>query len=240
MAESKPRLLVFSSGTKTGGGSGAEQLILQSRLGILDVNIVAVVSNHANGGVRQLTTKHGVPFSYFSWPPNGDVAMAYRRQVEIFGAEWVALSGWLKPVSGLDPTRTINIHPGPLPAFGGPGMYGHHIHEAVINAALRPDLDASSYPRCSAVTMHFVAQGGPETYDIGPKFFEFPVPILADDTPETLGARVNKIEHGWQSWMTNLVVQGIISWDGFGPVSVPDWYAAQPFCPAELRDLVAV
>lgn len=233
MAESKPRLLVLASGTKTGGGSGAEQLILQSRLGILKAEIIAVVCNHKDGGVRQLTTKYHVPFSHFSWPPNGDVSTAYQRQVEILGAEWVALSGWLKPVSGLDPTRTINIHPCVLPEFGGPGMYGHHCHEAILAAYQHGEVTHS------AVTMHFVTQGGTDTYDKGPKFFEFPIPILADDTPETLGTRVNKFEHGWQSWVTNLVVHGVISWDGSGPVSVPDWYARQPFCPAELRDLIS-
>lgn len=227
----KQKLVVFASGTKDGGGSGFEQLILNVKTGVLDAVMVAVVSNHKDGGVRRLARAYAVPFSYFSWSSDGDVTMAYRRQVEILGVEWVALSGWLKPVSGLNPTRTFNIHPGPLPRFGGPGMFGHHVHEAVLAAHGRGEVTRS------AVCMHFVTQGGADEYDRGPVFFEYPIAILPNDTAETLAARVNKVEHGWQSWVTNLVVHQQISWDGSGPVVVPDWYAWQPFCPAELRDL---
>ena len=227
---SKPKLVVFASGTKDGGGSGFEQLVLNTQTGLLDAKIVGVVSNQARGGIKRIAERHRVPFSYFSWPPYGDAAMAYRHQVIALGAEWVALSGWLKPISGLNPIFTFNIHPGPLPRFGGQGMFGHHVHEAVIAAYRRDEVTHS------AVTMHFVTQGGADEYDRGLKFFEYPVAITADDTDETLAARVNEYEHGWQSWVTNLVVHGEISWDGSGSVVVPDWYAQQPYCPAELRD----
>ena len=74
----------------------------------------------------------------------------------------------------------------------------------------------------SAVTMHFVT----EKYDEGPIFFQYPVFIQDDDTPLTLAARVNKIEHAWQSFITNLVLEGDISWDGKNKKSliVPSWY----------------
>ena len=108
------------------------------------------------------------------------------------------LSGWLKLVAGLDPARTINIHPGPLPRFGGPNLYGHLVHEAVMEAYHRGEISHS------AVTMHFVD----EEYDRGPVFFALPVPIEPEDTPETLAARVNRAEHEWQPRVLNYVVQG--------------------------------
>lgn len=106
------------------------------------------------------------------------------------------LSGWLKLVAGLDSAHTVNIHPGPLPRFGGPNFHGHYVHEAVMAAYHRGEITAS------AVTMHFVD----EVYDRGPVFFTLPVPIESDDTPETLAVKVNRKEHEWQSRVLNYVV----------------------------------
>lgn len=232
---SVPRVVVFASGTKDSGGSGFEQLIFNIITGVLSAQMVAVASNHANGGVRRLANMYGIPFIHFVPSPDLEEAAAgYRAIVEQTGAEWILLSGWLKPVCGLNPTRTINIHPGLLPQFGGCGMYGHHVHQATVEAFQR------GLVNYSAVTMHFVTQGGAETYDRGPTFFEHRVAIVKDDTADTLAARVNKVEHGWQSYITNLVIHKQITWDGVGQVVVPDWYTQQPFCPAELRDIHVV
>lgn len=211
------RLIVFASGTKTGGGSGFQELVENSRTGILDAEIVAVVSNHAQGGVKWLAGKLGIPFIHFPGPWDSD---GYQRIVKGENAYWVALSGWLKHVKGLDPARTFNIHPGPLPEFGGFGMHGHHVHEAVMFAFRKGAITHS------AVSMHFVT----EQYDQGPVFFRYPVLIRQEETAETLAERVNKIEHAWQSWVTNLVVHGEIRWDGKDPTTlmVPLWYRFSP------------
>lgn len=197
----KPKLIIFSSGTKTGGGSGFENLVRSVRNRILEAEIVAVVSNYEAGGVREKVNRLGVPFILFQGPFE---ANKYQKIIRETGAEWVALSGWLKLVVGLDPARTFNIHPGPLPRFGGKGMYGHHVHEAVIEAFRRDEITHS------AVTMHFVTP----IYDEGPVIFSLPVEILMDDTAETLGARVLEAEHEWQPKITNMVVTGEISWNG--------------------------
>lgn len=89
-------------------------------------------------------------------------------------------------------------------------MYGHHVHEAVVEAYKRGEVTHS------AVTMHFVT----EKYDEGPVFLAVPVPVEAGDTAETLGARVNATEHQWQPVATNLVVNGQIHWDGMDPKSL--------------------
>lgn len=218
------KIVVFASGTKKGGGSGFQELVENSRTGILMADIVAVVSNRANGGVRRRAEKLGVPFVYFSGPPWQ--ADQYERIVREHSADLVVLSGWLKLVERLDPCKTINIHPGPLPRFGGKGMYGHNVHEAIMAAFHRGEIEFT------AVSMHFVS----EKYDEGPVFFQYAISIREDDTAESLAERVNKIEHGWQSWITNLVVQGEISWDGKNPKSlvVPPWYNFNHFNPPSL------
>ncbi|NIM46602.1 MAG: phosphoribosylglycinamide formyltransferase [Candidatus Aenigmarchaeota archaeon] len=208
------RLLIFASGTKDGGGSGFQELVENSRTGILNAEIVAVVSNHPEGGVKKRADKLKIPFVYFPGPFEG---RDYQKIVTDYKTDFIALSGWLKHVKGIDPTWTINIHPGPLPRFGGSGMYGHYVHEAVIKAFKKGEI------KYSAVTMHFVTR----KYDEGPIFFQYPVLIREEDTVEILAERVNKIEHGWQSFITNLVVSGQIKWDGknSNSLTVPSWYA---------------
>ena len=201
------KVIVFASGGAEGGGSGFQELVENSRTGVLDAEIVAVVSNHENGGVKKRAEALGVPFLYFV--PSGATG-EYAEIVARTGAKWVLLSGWLKRVRGLDSRRTINIHPGPLPDFGGKGMYGHHVHEAVIAAYGRGEVAAS------AVSMHFVD----DEYDRGPVFFRYPVLVRPDDTADSLAERVNKIEHGWQSYVSGLVISGMIAWDGKDPGSL--------------------
>lgn len=212
------KLLVFASGSKDGGGSGFQELVENSRTGVLEAEIVAVISNHENGGVRQRADKLKILFEYFEKPDLNKYG--YRELVQKYNADFVALSGWLKKTKGLDLRRTINIHPGLLPDFGGPGMYGHHVHEAVVKAFKGEKI------KMSGVSMHFVT----EEYDRGPVFFEFPVWIRPEDTAESLAVRVNKIEHAYQSWITNLVVTEQIVWNGknHSSLRIPSWY---PFLP---------
>jgi folate-dependent phosphoribosylglycinamide formyltransferase PurN len=219
MQNSYKKIIVFASGTKDGGGSGFENLVMASRDGRLSGEIVAVVSNHQNGGVRQRADRLGVPFVYFpaqkpvegeNGPIGSEFGTAENYKKIVGDADLVCLSGWLKLVTGLDPRKTINIHPGPLPSFGGAGMYGHHVHEAVMEAYHRGEVTHS------AVSMHFVT----EKYDEGPLFFSQSVPILQGDTADTLAARVLEVEHKWQPIVTDKVLRGEISWDGKNPESL--------------------
>lgn len=204
----RPRLIVFASGTKDGGGSGFENLV---RSPDLDADIVAVVSNHDHGGVRTRAEKLSVPFEHFAGPFD---AQGYRTIVQKHDAQWVALSGWLKFVHGLDPARTFNIHPALLSfdsgRFGGPGMYGHRIHEAVHKALENAELSESGF------TMHFTT----DEYDRGPIFFERRVPLEKCVSADDIAKIVNLEEHRWQPKITNLVVHGEIRWDGKDPSSL--------------------
>ena len=196
----KVRILVFASGDAKGGGSGFQELVEFSRTNppVLDAQIVGVVSNHKEGGVYNRAESLKIPFDY--WPGPFD-AKGYQAFVDKYQADFVMCSGWLKFVRGLDPARTVNIHPGPLPRFGGPGMYGHHVHEAVMAAFHRGEITQS------AVTMHFIDE---MAYDHGPIIFQMPVLIRPDDDANSLARRVNEKERAWQSYILNLVVHGLI------------------------------
>jgi phosphoribosylglycinamide formyltransferase-1 len=192
----KIRILVFASGDEKGGGSGFQELVEFSRTNppVLDAQIVGVISNHQHGGVCKRADALHIPFEYWSGPFDGK---SYRTFVEKYQTDFVMCSGWLKFVRGLDPSKTVNIHPGPVPQFGGPGMYGHYVHEAVMAAYHRGEIIQS------AVTMHFVDEAA---YDHGPIIFQMPVLIRPDDDAETLAKRVNEKERAWQSYILNLVV----------------------------------
>jgi phosphoribosylglycinamide formyltransferase-1 len=174
---------------------------------------VGVISHHEHGGVRKHAVELGIPFI----PLREFDADSYRGIIKDYAADYTCLSGWLKLVRGLDPARTINIRPGPLPRFGGKRMYGHHVHEAVIEAYKKGEVTHS------CVTMHFVDA----EFDHGAIFFEHPVPILDSDTPETLFTRVNEVEHEWQPLITNRVVNDEIRLEN-GRVRVPHGYAFLP------------
>ena len=222
----RPKLIIFASGSKDGGGSGFENLVTSKEL---DADIVAVVSNHEYGGVRERAGRLGIKFIHFpptlsesgkkTWDAEG-----YKRIVKEAGAEWVALSGWLKLVKGLDPAKTFNIHPASLSLlngqFGGDGMYGRYVHEAAKEALDNGEIEESG------VTMHFVT----DEYDRGPAFFEVRVPLTKEMTADEIGKVVNEAEHKYQPLITSMVANGEISWDGKEPktLSVPEGYEFLP------------
>jgi phosphoribosylglycinamide formyltransferase-1 len=96
--------------------------------------------------------------------------------------------------------RIVNIHPALLPAFGGSGMYGMHVHEAVI---------AQKAPT-SGATVHIVD----EEYDRGPIVLQKSIPVAGDETPETLAAKVQRIEHELYPEAIRLFAEGKIYIDG--------------------------
>ena len=204
----KKRILVLATGDKIGGGSGFQEMVERSRTepAILDAEIVAVVSSYYEcGGVWEKAQKLGIPFIYF---PGPYTAENYQKIFKDSKADYVMCSGWLKKVSGLKERLTVNLHPGPLPRFGGEGLYGHRVHEAVIAAYHRGEI------KQSAVSIHFVNS----EYDKGAGIVQIPVLIRPDDTAETLAARVLKVEHNYQSLILNEVIHGRIILNKLGDV----------------------
>lgn len=90
---------------------------------------------------------------------------------------------WLMPsfITAAWPNKIVNIHPALLPAYGGKGMYGHHVHEAVIAAGEKE----------SGITIHYVN----DHYDQGAIIFQAKCPVLPTDTPDDLAARVHELEY---------------------------------------------
>ena len=207
-----PKLLVFANGTKDSGGSGFENLVNAQKRGLFRANMVGVVSSHLNGGTKKLADIFKIPF--FHYQKQGDEVL-FKKQT---GAEWFALSGWFKKAEG-DSKTMFNIHPA-RPIFGGKGMYGLNVHRAVLEAFKKGEI------KNTAVSMHFVT----EEYDKGPVFFEYPVRIEKNDTPETLQERVKWYEHIFQWAIIDLVIHRQISWDGKNPASlvVPKGYQYLP------------
>jgi phosphoribosylglycinamide formyltransferase-1 len=174
-------LVVLISGT----GSTLQHLIEQIRQGHLSARIVKVISSRAHVlGVERakqanLPTEIISRKSFSSWE---DFATATFDSIQQTEAQYVILAGYMQRlmIPRAYENRVLNIHPSLLPAFGGQGMYGHHVHEAVLEYGAK----------VTGCTVHFVD----EEYDHGPIIAQTPVRVEAEDTPESLAARVQQAE----------------------------------------------
>ncbi|HMU60733.1 MAG TPA: phosphoribosylglycinamide formyltransferase [Gemmatimonadales bacterium] len=165
----------------SGGGSNLQALLDRLR-GEEPARVVLVLSNRADAGALERARQAGIPAEVLADPADASewITRLGRRDVDL-----VVLAGYLKLVPpGVVQKyagRIINVHPALLPAFGGPGMYGQRVHEAVIASGA-----AESGP-----TVHLVD----EVYDRGAIVAQRRVPVLPGDTPATLAARVLDEEH---------------------------------------------
>jgi phosphoribosylglycinamide formyltransferase 1 len=118
------------------------------------------------------------------------------------GVDCVAMAGFMKlaPVPDDFLGRVVNIHPSLVPAFCGHGMYGHHVHEAVLAYGAK----------VTGVTVHFVDN----IYDNGPIIWQQPVPVFDDDTPDTLAARVFETEKEAYPHVLRLLAGGRVAVNG--------------------------
>ena len=143
--------------------------------------VALVLSNRAAAGL-ELARERGIPALVLADPAD---AREWLAALAAHRADLIVLAGYLKlvprDVVERYRGRIINIHPALLPAFGGPGMYGRRVHEAVL---------ASGAP-VSGATVHLVD----EVYDRGRVLAQARVPVLPRDTPDTLAERVLEVEH---------------------------------------------
>ncbi|MEV0292049.1 phosphoribosylglycinamide formyltransferase [Nocardia sp. NPDC050710] len=153
-----------------------------------DFRIVLVISNNSGSGALAFAREQRIPALHLSGrthsnPANLDEAM--RGVLMEYGTELVVTAGYMKHVGPRTRKefagRIINVHPALLPRHGGHGMYGQRVHRAVLESG-----DTVSGP-----TVHLVD----EDYDTGKTLAQTEVPVLTDDTVETLGARVLAAEH---------------------------------------------
>jgi formyltetrahydrofolate-dependent phosphoribosylglycinamide formyltransferase len=165
----------------SGRGSNLEAL-LRALGADAPAQVVLVVSNRADAAGLDRAREHGVPAEVLSQPADASewLELLVHHRVDL-----LVLAGYLKLVPAAVISRyrdrILNVHPALLPAFGGRGMYGHRVHEAVLASGTRE----------SGATVHLVD----EVYDRGRILAQSRVPVLPGDTAETLAARVLGVEH---------------------------------------------
>lgn len=173
------KIAIFASGS----GSNAENIIrnFSQKEGF---EFPLIVSNKKDAFVHQRAKVLGIPSFTFSRDEfiEGNSIVSLLNDYEI---NFIVLAGFLLKISSTIleayPNKIINIHPALLPKFGGKGMYGHHVHQAVVDAGETQ----------SGITIHYVN----EHYDEGSIIFQATCEVLPGDTPETIAEKVHALEY---------------------------------------------
>ncbi len=173
----------------SGGGTDLQSVIDNIENGYIDnARIVLVISSKSDAYALERAKKHGINSIYIgkgNYEDPGKRTEAVIKALRAVKADLVVLAGYM---SVLDSTiieafrnKIINIHPSLIPKYCGKGFYGSRVHEAVI----------AGKEKESGATVHFVDEG----VDTGEIILQESVPVLSDDTPETLASRVLELEH---------------------------------------------
>jgi phosphoribosylglycinamide formyltransferase 1 len=169
----------------SGRGSNLAAILDAIDRGDLHARVAVVLSNNSTAGGLELAREAGIAAHHISSRTHDDPGAAMLETLRSHDVDVLVLAGYMKKV---DPRvvqafegRALNIHPAPLPRFGGPGMYGEHVHRAVLDAGVKH----------SGPSVHLVSA----EYDEGPVLAHAPVEVRPDDTPQTLAARVLAAEH---------------------------------------------
>ena len=178
-------IAVFGSGA----GSNFMAILTAIQQGNLPAARVSLVlSNNSGAGILGIARANALPAIHLSrkqFPDERSFADTVLSTLRDHGANFIALAGYMKQVPpevvAAYRKRIVNIHPALLPRFGGAGMYGLRVHEAVL----------ASGETTSGATVHYVD----EEYDNGPVVLQQTVPVLPGDTPASLAARVLAAEH---------------------------------------------
>lgn len=173
------RIAIFASGA----GSNAEKIIQHFRSHQI-IEVALIVCNKQGAGVLQIAADNKIEVLLIEkekfFRGNG-----YVDELKSAGIGFIVLAGFLWKIPevliGAYRNRIINIHPALLPKYGGKGMYGSKVHEAVIAAGEKE----------SGITIHYVD----EHYDNGDVIFQATCPVLSNDTPEALAHRIHQLEH---------------------------------------------
>jgi phosphoribosylglycinamide formyltransferase-1 len=171
-------IAIFASGS----GSNAERIV-EYFANSEEINVKMFLCNNPQAGVIKRAERLNIPLVMFDRPQfKGGEVVEILKNNEI---DWVILAGflWLVPKNVVEafPHKIINIHPALLPKFGGKGMYGHFVHEAVVE----------NKETESGITIHFVN----EHYDEGAIIFQASFPVLPTDSPEDVAKKGQVLEH---------------------------------------------
>ncbi|MET0271960.1 MAG: formyltransferase family protein [Phenylobacterium sp.] len=186
----------------SGNGSSARAIAGAIRAGKLAAEARLFVSNNRTAPALTFAAEQGIPARVIATqaePAAADARLA--AEMVAHGVELIVLSGYLRHLGpetlGHYAGRILNIHPGPLPAFGGEGMYGRRVHEAVVAAGVAE----------SGIVIHLVD----EEYDRGPVIARQAVPMRPGDTAESLEARVTALEPAFFIETLQRIARGEIS-----------------------------
>jgi len=174
-------LAVFVSGR----GSNFQALLEAIASGKLHAKIAVLISDRSEAGALQFAQYAKIPTEVLACRDEEKYEHTLRLALHKREANFIVLAGYLRKIPSsiirAFHGRIINIHPALLPSFGGKGMYGSHVHQAVLDYGCK----------VSGATVHFVE----EEYDTGAPILQRCIPVLDDDTSETLAARVLQVEH---------------------------------------------
>lgn len=175
---SKISIAIFASGA----GSNAQKIIEHFRNNE-KAKVALIVCNNPKAGVLNIAAKESIPLLLLE--KNNFMQTGYVSELDTQGIDLIVLAGFLWKIPGIlihaFTDRIINIHPALLPAYGGKGMYGGAVHNAVINA----------HERESGITIHFVD----EHYDHGKIIFQTKCSLDETETPESLANKIHQLEH---------------------------------------------
>lgn len=173
------RIAIFASGA----GTNAENVIRYFR-SHASIYVALIITNKATAGVVDVAARYGINCEVHRIRGQED-ALLVLDVLRRYRIDMVLLAGYLALVPGVIisafPHRIINLHPALLPDFGGKGMYGRNVHEAVHAAGVRE----------TGITIHEVD----EVYDHGAIVFQARTPITPQDTPETIEEKVRELEY---------------------------------------------
>jgi phosphoribosylglycinamide formyltransferase 1 len=180
-------IAIFASG----GGSNAEVIIKTLPTLLLEkktaANIALVVTNNTKAGVIQIAAQNNIPSCIINLKSKtpAEIDAIYLSTLTKYKIDFIVLAGYLKKIpaaiTSAFPKRIINIHPALLPAYGGAGMYGIHVHNAVVQACEKE----------SGITIHYVN----EQYDDGAIIFQASCALEIGETGESLAKKVLALEH---------------------------------------------
>jgi formyltetrahydrofolate-dependent phosphoribosylglycinamide formyltransferase len=189
----------------SGGGTTLQNILAQIAAGRLHAEVTVVIASRAGAGGLERARNAGVPAIAIERKQHADVDRfndVIHRELERFDVDLIVLAGFLSPfqLRGRYKGRVLNIHPALIPAFSGRGFYGERVHRAAIEAGAK----------VSGCTVHFAD----DEYDHGPIILQASVPVLDDDTPETLAARVHEVEKELYPEAIRLWADGRLRIDG--------------------------
>ena len=197
----KLRLAVLLSGS----GTTLQNIIDLCEAETLDATVSCVIASRASAYGLERAAKHGIPACSITMKSHPEFEArndAIWDEVRSHGAELVVLAGYMSLLKV--PTdftnRIINVHPALIPAFSGQGMFGQHVHEAVIQYGAK----------ITGATVHFVD----DSYDHGPIIMQQAIPVNDQDTAETLAERVQALERKLYPKAIQMIAEGRVTVDG--------------------------